>query len=870
MKVLSLLFLLWPLSLFAQLNEYFADGNFTADPAWTGDTAYWQITNGKLQSHFPDQDPDGTVFFHLSTASGSVKNTSWEFWIQLHFNTSGNNYVDVYLTSDQEDPRCGINNCNVTYGYFVRIGNTEDEVSLYRRDGSSNKLLVNGRDDITDHSNNILSIKITCDDKYRWTLYTDKTGTGNNYIREGTYVDSTYTKSTFFSIVIHQRGKTAAENHFFDDIIISPFLPDTIEPVVTEIFPVDEHHINLLFSETLNPKNAENILHYIADDGLNFPDSARLDNQNPKLVHLYFKKTIIAKNTYHLQIRSVTDFSGNNTDSVISFIYYQPHAYEVAIDEIFADPTPSKGLPEDEFIEIKNIAGYPVNLSGWKLCDKARCAVFPPTMLYPGSLLIVCDEENVQEFIKYGKTTGLENFPSLNNNGDELVLKNNNGKIIYAIAYDKSWYKNEEKDNGGWSLEMKDQRYPCLITKNWMTSVNPSGGTPGRVNSVTNIYDDAPILGLKYIQILDSMNIMAHFNLGLDSQRFSFPQYYLLNNNNIASAKVLPPYFNTVQLHLSVPLEKRKIYTLYIKNIEGCGHAKAGLDDHFQFGLPEKADSLDVVINEILFNPRDESHDFIELYNRSPKTIDMSTLQLANKDREANIDDVKKITTISYYLFPKSYVAITKDKKDLLKQYFCKDPKAILQAKDMPVYPNENGTVVLMNNVSKVIDEVHYDEDENYNLFNDNEGVSLERININAKSNDPANWHSASSVAGYATPTYLNSQSSEADTLSKAFSVQPEIFSPNGDGRDDQAAISWSLPPGYSGKILVYNETGKLIRQLLDNSLLGTHGKIFWDGKNDRSRILPTGIYIIYIEAFDLHGNLKRIKLPVVLVSGLN
>ncbi|MGH2642993.1 MAG: hypothetical protein ACRDE2_03515, partial [Chitinophagaceae bacterium] len=140
--------------------------------------------------------------------------------------------------------------------------------------------------------------------------------------------------------------------------------------------------------------------------------------------------------------------------------------------------------------------------------------------------------------------------------------------------------------------------------------------------------------------------------------------------------------------------------------------------------------------------------------------------------------------------------------------------------------------------------------------------------NDQGESNDPGNWHSASSVSGYATPTYQNSQSQVDEIINGAFNVNPKVFSPDNEGIDEVVNIDYHLPkPGYSGKILVFDSYGRAIRQILPNGLLGTNGRLSWDGKNDKMQVMSSGIYIIYIEIFNKQGQFKRLKLPVVLVK---
>ncbi len=41
--------------------------------------------------------------------------------------------------------------------------------------------------------------------------------------------------------------------------------------------------------------------------------------------------------------------------------------YDILITECLPDPTPSRGLPESEFIELKNCSSHDYNLHNWKI-----------------------------------------------------------------------------------------------------------------------------------------------------------------------------------------------------------------------------------------------------------------------------------------------------------------------------------------------------------------------------------------------------------------------------------------------------------------------------------------------------------------------
>ena len=99
-KIIILLFVAFNFSLKAQFQESFSDGNFTANPVWSGDVANFEI-NVSNQLHL--NAPAVTDESVLVTTSNAAVDGYWEFYVDLDFNPSGSNRAYVYIISNQND-----------------------------------------------------------------------------------------------------------------------------------------------------------------------------------------------------------------------------------------------------------------------------------------------------------------------------------------------------------------------------------------------------------------------------------------------------------------------------------------------------------------------------------------------------------------------------------------------------------------------------------------------------------------------------------------------------------------------------------------------------------------------------------------------
>lgn len=556
----------------------------------------------------------------------------------------------------------------------------------------------------------------------------------------------------------------------------------------------------------------------------------------------------------------------------VPYLLPAQNRFDVVIDEIMADPSPVVGLPNHEWIELKNTTATPINLLNWRIGDASgQSGPLPNYILQPDSFVIVCTGSAVAAMSAFGSTIAVTSFPSLDNDGEQVFIKAANGRTIHAVNYSSGWYQNELKKEGGWTIEMIDTKNPCVGSSNWKASISTTGGTPGNKNSVDAINNDNTAPELKRAYVTDSLTIILVYDEPVDSISGStFTNYTVDGGLTVLNASAIAPLFNQVQLKLASPLLANTVYTITAGSVKDCKGNSIGSNNKAKVGLPVDAAPGEWIINEILFNPRSNAYDFAEFYNNSSKIFDASKLYIANRNSSGVISSIKALSAVPFYIFPGDYVVTTENATSLLLQYLVKNPAQVLEVIALPSFPDDEGTVIALNFQGTVVDEVHYKDDWHFKLIDNAEGISLERMDPASVSQHEQNWHSAASTAGYATPSYQNSQYKAASAVDATIVVTPKVFSPDNDGRDDVATIQYDVTePGYVVNIIIFDAAGRPVRNLVRNGTLSLNGYWNWDGLDDKGNKLPVGNYILFTELFNLQGKKERFKNTIILARKL-
>lgn len=338
---------------------------------------------------------------------------------------------------------------------------------------------------------------------------------------------------------------------------------------------------------------------------------------------------------------------------------------------------------------------------------------------------------------------------------------------------------------------------------------------------------------------------------------------YAVNNGigNPISAVKVGSLGNHIQLEFSGEFDASKMYQLTVTGVFDLNE-NVIMGQSIDFLFAGQAELGDLFLSEILFDPYTDGEDFVEIYNGSNKNIDLMGLTIRNDQKDESQEIVNSVIVPAGV-----YIALTED-VDFLLQEYKPESEAMIESQNLPAFNNDEGNVMLINASGIVLDSFNYNENQHFQLIDDTEGVSLERVSFEVETNNDRNWQSAAKNVRFATPGYKNSNSVPSVSGEENFEISNESFSPNQDGEDDQMILTYNLEKsGYLANINVYDSAGFKIKELSNNELLGVQGIITWDGTNNENQISDLGIYIIVGNVFHPDGDKMHFKLTTVLAD---
>ena len=725
----------------AQRFDDFSDGDFTQNPAWQGDDSLFTVNNdGQLQL---DDPTPSTQTAYLSLQQQLQPGTNeWRFFSKLNnFDPSTSNFLKFYLLSNAPDLSGSLN------GYFIRIGQSgsDDGVELYRQDGNTETLLLSGPTG-TLASGGAFRIRVLRDAQGKWEVFLDA-GNQGTFTSQGTVTDNQYASGGFTGFFCSYTS-TRSDDFFFDDITV-PF-PDTTPPSVASATFPSASALQVAFREEVTVASGLNENNYSLDGGQYTLSNLRFVGNRRDTVRMDVNPSVPANQSLDLRVQNIEDGATNRLpDTTLPVIRTEIGPGDLVLNEFLADPTPTQGLPEAEFVEVFNRLAIPVSLEGWALADGSGEATLPDAEIGPRSYLILCDDADTAAFQAFGTTVGF-NPPALNNGGDALRLLNPEGREIDGLVYDDDWYTDPGKASGGFSLERIDPTTACGGQNNWRGALAQSGGTPGQPNSVLDSTPDTQPPRLASLRITSATQIRLAFDETMDSASVAEASISFSPSVQVRSKEVRGPQFDTLVLRLDASLSDQTRYALRLENLADCpGNVASAIDTAFTYREAQPAVAYDVLIHELMSEPDGRTSlpevEYVELINRSNKPIELQGWTFSDATGSVDFE-------LPFLLLGGQTVLVV-DEDDAVEMV---DFEPLYEVDRLPSLNNSGDELALRNASGRLIHYLPYDDAWYADDFRAQGGYALEMVDTANPCGGAQNWRASADESG-GTPGAANS-----------------------------------------------------------------------------------------------------------------
>lgn len=544
--------------------------------------------------------------------------------------------------------------------------------------------------------------------------------------------------------------------------------------------------------------------------------------------------------------------SGVVADTSVQIILGFPQD-QIALNEIHYIPHED----QPEFLEFVNISSQPINLLGWCFQDRSgsRGEVIRDLTIQPDSLFIWTEDEvKLSDWVPpQAQFSGLTSWPSLNNSSDSIVVHDPTGKRMLAHAY-------ENPSNGmvGRSLERRALWKPQSDPDSWGVCQGASGITPGLANSILLPANNLMIQDLSVLDTLlrsgvsFSLQVVVS-NTGTDAVPGSqLDLHFSGNGNEIMRQSHILPFLSAGESYVwtrNYILDAGGWISLDA-DVQAPGDQNPG-DNHIKEILYFSEEHSPLVINEVMPLPAVGEHEWSEIYNSSEKTVDLMGWSLSDQSGSAVI-----ISDTSLLLHTREYLVIGEELSNSYDPHYA----TFLVLPQFPTLNNTEDGLVLFDPQGFWMDEMAYTSTTELVR-----GRSLERIRTEMTGLDPGNWsvciYDEGSTPGWQNSLYLDVLPSELNIV-----LEPNPFSPDGDGQSDQLAIYYELPFEHGVmSVMIFDMAGRIIAEPVQIKPVSHRGQVFWDGEANYGGKAVTGLYIMKVlfddQAGKVWNSLKKVYL---------
>lgn len=181
-----------------------------------------------------------------------------------------------------------------------------------------------------------------------------------------------------------------------------------------------------------------------------------------------------------IRFEAVEDTLGNAAEGLAAFALRIPEDWaqpgDLAFTEIMADPTPSAGFPETEWVEITNFSPTYQRIDDLILQEGPNASpllALPPWdgFLEPGGRFVASSDTT--QIAGAVRQAHVPLAGALTDGGERLAISRLDGRILDELTYDRTWWQGV---GGGHSIALL-QRGACGIAAHWGPESPASPGT---------------------------------------------------------------------------------------------------------------------------------------------------------------------------------------------------------------------------------------------------------------------------------------------------------------------------------------------------------------------------------------------------------
>lgn len=827
-RVILFLLLCGCLDLKAQISEDFSS---PLDSLWLADTALYKVVSGQL-----NLDGSGTDTSYLSREYNTINEPfEWQFDVLLDFSPSNNNRFRFFLTSDHVYPNLSSD------AFFLQVGEngSDDELEFYQRNKGEDSLVFRSQGLSLSKSSNELSIQVKQENN-QLTLRIDTAGLGL-FDSLGSITVNLNSGSSYISFSCKHTSSNA-NKFFFDNLYVGPVRIDSLAPELINSKVLWPDTLQLQFSEMLHP---------LQTIQLQLSEAYREIYIEGEEINILLNDTLQHQDHLSLSLTGIEDLAGNvsQTETLELFAYLHQFT-DLRITEFMLDPTPPVLLPEQEYIELYNASGLDLDLKGWLLKIDDHVLSLPSFTL-PAKEYLLITKASASLLFPDVKALDLS-LPSLNNSAGLIQLINPQQELVDEVAYHSDWYQHPAKAEGGWSLSLQDLSYSCPDPNNWKAAVEPEGGSPGKANIGESGDIEAEMeLEIEYLILRSPDSLYIKWNQALSELKPIEPK--LISLSGIALKSSQQPRADLSLLVFKSSIQQEVEMNLSAK---ACGQV---ILEEFTFSIaPFTTLNTQPRFSEVLFEASNEQPEFIELYNHSADYLNLKDLKFGFFDTLFNqVEKSYEITDQNIIWPPFTYLVLSAEPI----QTDCKS----INISDLSFsLTNSGASLVLIDRSLNIIEQFSYSDELHHQMLPDEVGVSLERLSFINDADQASNWHSASYSTNYSTAGCENSQQISKHQTQEHFKLASKHLSPNNDGYLDVLEIAYKLPNnGFSTSLKLIGPAGYL-GHILEPELLNAEGTLAWNGLIN-GQLMNPGLYIIYVEAIHVDGEIIHQQLPVVI-----